>query len=60
MKLHIESFWRASVTVDTDDLAEPLGDDFDPSDLHSWPSDLLEQVTAQGAELVDWTVVRQP
>ena len=40
--------WRNSVDVE-------VPDDFTiPSTLDSFPEDVLEEMTSQGAELVDW------
>jgi hypothetical protein len=54
--LSVTSTWRASTTIEIDDDVE-----VNPSVLDdSWPEDVLEQVTTQGAELVDWDVSVSP
>ena len=49
MKCVVECTWRTVHTVE-------LPEDFDPRYLDNFPEDVLEELTTDGAELVDWEV----
>jgi hypothetical protein len=50
-KVTIESTWFTAITVEVEDDVEINDDNF-----QDWPQEVLEQVTSQTADLVDWKV----
>ena len=53
-EITITSEWRASITIEVEDDVEIRSDNFD-----EWPESVLEQVTSQVADLVDWEVAEK-
>ena len=47
----IVSYWRSEAEIEVEDDVDVRDDNF-----MEWPDDVLEQVTAGGAELHDWEV----